>query len=285
MFTSQTMTLKEHYHLYIHQLSTVYDKDESRAITKMVFESVFGKVRPDSADHHLEEPFEAILRQYLKRLLHCEPVQYVLGYAWFCNRRYKVNRQVLIPRPETEELVDLVCKSVNPAKSFQIIDIGTGSGCIAVELSLKFLISDVYAMDVSPDALAVAQDNADAHGAKIRFIADSILAPRWTVYADCYDIIVSNPPYIAKQEAMTMHKNVLDWEPHQALFVQHDALEFYKAIADFSNKKLSPGGSVFLEINPEYARETQNLFTEKGYSSELVKDLSGKQRFLKVKRL
>ncbi len=284
MFTSQTMTLKEHYHYYIHHLSAIYDKDESIAIAKIVFESVLGHIRSGNMDDHLKESSEEILRQYLKRLLQYEPVQYVLGYAWFCNRKYKVNQQVLIPRPETEELVYLVFQSDSLIKPLRILDIGTGSGCIAVELALQFATSGVDAVDVSTEAIAVARNNADLYGAKVNFISDSILNPHEERYSENYDIIVSNPPYIAKHEASEMHKNVLDWEPHQALFVQHDALEFYKAIAAFSNKKLSPGGSVFLEINPEYANETQNLFAEIFDSTELVKDLSGKQRFLKVRR-
>lgn len=264
------------------ELSTVYDREESMAIARFVSDYMV-ESKMLNPDAEVEQTEETWLEEVLSRLKKSEPVQYVLGFAYFMGNRYVVNKDVLIPRPETEELLELVYKK-SERGSFTAIDIGTGSGCIAVELSKKYPKARVYAVDVSERALAVASENSKNQNVQINFVSDDILHPAMEKYPT-FDLIVSNPPYIASEEKEFMHANVLNFEPHLALFASNP-LEFYEAIARFAEEKLNSDGKIFLEINPVYAESTLEIYQRTGFSDiELVKDITGKQRFLFCRKL
>jgi len=220
--------------------------------------------------------------QFINRINNQEPIQYILGEAEFYGRKFKVNHSVLIPRPETELLIHEV---INAAiKSPKILDVGTGSGCIAVTLELEISNSNVVGIDISEDALKVAGENAMKNNAKVNFQLGNILQP----IADIsdLDILVSNPPYITEKERFTMKRNVLDHEPPLALFVSgEDPLLFYKAIARQGLVSLKQSGLLVVEINEMFGSETVNLLSELGYHSvEIVKDIDGKDRIVKAIR-
>lgn len=264
------------------ELSTVYDREESMAIARYVSDYM-AESKMLNPDAEVEQTEKTWLEEVLSRLKKSEPVQYVLGFAYFMGNRYVVNKDVLIPRPETEELLELVYKK-SERGSFTAIDIGTGSGCIAVELSKKYPKARVYAVDVSERALAVASENSKNQNVQINFVSDDILHPAMEKYPT-FDLIVSNPPYIASEEKEFMHANVLNFEPHLALFASNP-LEFYEAIVRFAEKKLKSDGKIFLEINPVYAESTLEIYQRTGFSDiELVKDITGKQRFLFCRKL
>lgn len=264
------------------ELSTVYDREESMAIARYVSDYM-AESKMLNPDAEVEQTEETWLEEVLSRLKKSEPVQYVLGFAYFIGNRYVVNKDVLIPRPETEELLELVYKK-SERGSFTAIDIGTGSGCIAVELSKKYPKARVYAVDISERALAVASENAEKHKTQVNFISDDILNPAMENYPSV-DVVVSNPPYVAMDEKEFMHANVINYEPHLALFAS-SPLEFYEAIALFAEKKLISGGEIYLEINPIYAESTSEVYKRKGFTDiELVKDITGKQRFLFCRKL
>jgi release factor glutamine methyltransferase len=212
-----------------------------------------------------------------------EPVQYVTGEAFFYRRKFMVNPTVLIPRPETEELVMEVLAHVKKKglRTSRILDLGTGSGCIPITLALELPGSIVMATDVSANALNVARTNATTYGASIEFVEHDMLSNE-LAFTDL-DIITSNPPYIPQQEKQSMHKNVLDFEPHLALFVpDDDPLKFYKSIAIKSKSALKKGGLLIVEVNEHHGHEVGNLFTAEGYDNiEIIYDLAQKQRIVK----
>lgn len=263
-------------------MSSLYDVDEATLISEWIFEDVlnvhFSEVKNHLNDDLTDEQ-QGILTERLVRLMQSEPVQYVLGYAYFMDLKLNVNSNVLIPRPETEELVDLIIKQNSTFKG-TVLDIGTGSGCIALSLNKKLMGSTVYASDISNDAIYIANKNAADNHLQCQFIQDSILDPDLAKYPDV-DMIVSNPPYIEKKEIMEMHDNVLKYEPHLALFANEHPLEFYIAILKFTRHKLSKQGRIYLELNPIYADDTALLFSNAGFQQvQIHNDLSGKKRFL-----
>jgi release factor glutamine methyltransferase len=230
------------------------------------------------------------LEQYTRELLTHKPVQYVLHEAWFCGMPFYVDEQVLIPRPETEELVEWVAENGRRQMAdgsslitLKILDIGTGSGCIPVSLKKKLPQAEVYACDVSEGALTVAAKNAAAQQTDIHFLhADFLDIDTWTSLP-AVDIIVSNPPYIPFHNKNSMLQNVLAYEPHLALFVPNDdALLFYDAIARFAQKQLLPGGCIFCEIHEDLGEPAKTLFESKGFTAEVKKDFQGKDRMVKA---
>jgi release factor glutamine methyltransferase len=227
---------------------------------------------------------ELCLEEITQRLLLHEPVQYVLNESWFCGFRFYVDKNVLIPRPETEELVEWViahCKF--PVDSLKILDIGTGSGCMAVSLKRRIRKAEVWACDISDDALEVARKNAGTMGTEINFIQLDFLDQSAREQLPSFDIIVSNPPYIPERDKATMSPTVLEHEPFTALFVpDNDALVFYKAIAEFGITKLNKGGSIFTEIHESLGTATTAIFNTAGYTTELKKDMQGKERMVKA---
>lgn len=221
------------------------------------------------------------LNAYLDRLMTGEPLQYIIGEWDFYGRRFLLNPSVLIPRPETEELVDL-CLKLNLPEGAKVLDIGTGSGCIAVTLACERPKWKVWGLDISIDALEVAGKNAELNRAAIHLVCANILEDVPEIELSRFDLIVSNPPYVAISESALMRKNVIEHEPHQALFVPDgDPLVFYNKIAALGKLALNPGGWVALEINEAFPTETAQLFSEAGYIHvECLKDMQGKWRFV-----
>ena len=246
---------------YASELEKIYGSDEANALIMILLEHYFGIDRVKIAmdpELRLSESELLTLHFAVKELLKNKPVQYILGETEFCGMRFFVDENVLIPRPETEELVNqLVSCSINHNPSFRILDIGTGSGCIAISLAKLLKNSVVTAVDVSEKALEVAKKNAETNGVNVNFIKDDILNPKNPELLDNqFDIIVSNPPYVCESEKNEMRANVLDYEPSSALFVSdNDPLIFYRKILEFAQKTLKPDGEVWFEINEKLGTE------------------------------
>lgn len=283
------MTIQEARSKILIGLKDVYDKSEAMNIAELVLEKISGAERSDHILHKdvflsPEQIEEA--KKILVRLKQNEPVQYALEEAWFAGMKFKVNNNVLIPRPETEELVEWVVKETASSglRATSILDIGTGSGCIAIALKKKIPQAKISAMDISSEALSAANENALALETEIEFILlDFLDEEKWNELGK-YDVIVSNPPYVKQLEKETMHPRVTAHEPHLALFVpDNDALLFYRKLADFSLAHLSAGGNLFVEINESLGKEVAELFQKKGLRSvELKKDMQGKERMVKA---
>ena len=226
---------------------------------------------------------KTLLDNTIERLKKHEPIQYILGYSDFCGLMFKVTPATLIPRPETSELVEWIAADYS-GKAVNILDIGTGSGCIAVSLAHKLPMSNVTAWDISPEALAVAAENNRSNGTKVTFGQMDILS--YEPKSVQFDIIVSNPPYIKENEKSAMHNNVLDWEPHTALFVpDSDPLLFYRTIAKKGLTLLKPGGTLYFEINRAHGAETVEMLADLGYTGiELRKDFADNDRMIKATR-
>lgn len=267
-------------------LTPLYDTGEARAIVRMVLEDRFGMSMTDLLCDGTSKMSKAdfdLLMQMMSRLRNAEPVQYVLGEALFMGRRFHVESGVLIPRPETEMLCQWVMDD-NTLPNPEILDIGCGSGCIAVTLALEMAGSAVSAFDISPKALAVTERNALTLGATITIEQQDALhltdAPhRW-------DVIVSNPPYICHSEQSAMHINVTRYEPMEALYVpDDDPLLFYRAIANYAAVSLRCGGRLYFESNPLYLQDITAMLASKGFSA--IKDRDdqfGKKRFIQATR-
>lgn len=271
-----------------HRLAVVYSDGEAKAQARMLLEDKFGLSLADilcGGVGQLSADDTMWLERAVARIEQMEPIQYVLGEAWFCGRSFIVDESVLIPRPETEWLVERAGEVVSAmdVSSPRILDIGTGSGCIAV--SLKKALPDAYveAWDISEAALAIAKKNAKTLGADVVFkLRDALAAKDIDDPIQCkWDIIVSNPPYICDSERKDMEANVLEHEPATALFVPDaDPLLFYKAIADYGKETLSQNGHLLFECNTRYAQATAEMMQEVGYEeTEVADDCFGKPRF------
>ncbi len=273
------------------RLTQAYAEGEAKAIARMVYEVRYGLTFSDVLMGRDTQVPADELEQFAQRLERHEPVQYVLGQTDFCGHTFKVNKHTLIPRPETEELCHWVTlPSTMPTdKEIKILDIGTGSGCIAITLAAMFPQAKVYAWDISGEALEVAGENARRNDVDVDFLQVDILHPDLMHNYDenpAFSIIISNPPYILNKERDGMEANVLDYEPHTALFVpDDDPLLFYKAIAQFGQKALKPGGWMYFEINPMYATALKDVLETMSYRDvELKEDQFGKQRMLRARR-
>lgn len=265
------------------KISSHYSQGEVAAITRTIATELLGisqstYLLKDNITLNAEQ--EAQLDNAISRLAQHEPIQYILGYSDFCGLKFKVTQATLIPRPETSELVEWIASEANGNES--ILDIGTGSGCIAISIANKLPHSKVSAWDISLDALAVATENSKANGCAVEFEEVDILAYKPT--GEQFDIIVSNPPYIKEVEKELMHSNVLDWEPHTALFVPNDdPLLFYRTIATKGLSMLTPGGRLYFEINRAHGEETTAMLRTLGYTGiELRKDIAGNDRMIKA---
>lgn len=281
---------------YASQLEPIYGSDEANALIMILLEHYFNIDRVRIAlepELRLSESELLTLHFAVKELLKNKPVQYVLGETEFCGMRFFVNDSVLIPRPETQEMVEMIVSSAGMRRatspSYSILDIGTGSGCIAISLAKLIPDSDVTAVDVSEKALEVARKNADANGVSVHFVLDDILNPHVKTHgcaSQQFDIIVSNPPYVCESEKSEMRANVLDHEPSSALFVpDSDPLVFYRKILDFAHKALKPDGEVWFEINERFGKGMKNLCLEKGFKNvEIIRDFRGKERIVRAQR-
>lgn len=295
------------YHDICQRLTPMYGPQEAKAMTRMLLEDLFSLSFADilcGATEHLSDADTLRLQQSVARLLDTEPLQYVTGKAFFCGHPFHVAPGVLIPRPETEWIVDTAVNLVTSSAP-RILDIGTGSGCIATSISLALVDKHCYteAWDISEDALRIAADNAERLGADVKFrrrdalrleedfpaeenqggadvlIADNAAAASW-------DIVFSNPPYICNREAADMHANVLRHEPHLALFVPDtDPLLFYRAIARYAMRSLRKGGWLLFECNTLYAHDTARMASDMGFATSVVEDdCFGKPRFVKAQK-
>lgn len=266
-----------------HTLEPLYGNGEARAVTDYVLDVCFGLSKADilcGAVDEMTAEKTAELNKIFGRLTEGEPVQYVLGRAEFCGRWFSVRPSVLIPRPETEELCAWITADSKASASPKVLDIGTGSGCIAITLQLDMPESKVTAWDISADALDVARENAKQLGANVNFVKQDALNAK---PEGEWDVIVSNPPYICEKEKKDMAVNVLEHEPHTALFVPDaDPLLFYRAITRLAVQTLSKGGRLYFEINPIYADDTCHMMRAEGMTAvELRSDMYGKQRMAK----
>ena len=283
------MNIQQAYQQLLTQLYSVYDTREAANIGDMVIEKVTAQRKIDRITYRdipVSDTQQTQLQQITADLLKNRPVQYAIGHAWFMNKMFQVNESVLIPRPETEELVDWIVKDISryDNKDLSVLDIGTGSGCIPISIKKQQPAVTVSAIDISESALQVAKVNSVEHQALIDFLHVDILdRSQWNELGQ-YDIIVSNPPYITQKEAEEMRSNVLDYEPSLALFVPDDnALIFYKTIAAFAKKHLKQQGKVYVEINESYGLQVIETFMKGGSKNvELKKDMQGKDRMVKA---
>ncbi len=275
------MKVKEAIQQLRESLSPVIEAGELQAMIRVICEDVFNYDQIDVAlrqDHELPDFAPERIAEIIARLKRHEPLQYVVGSARFHGHRFKVTPAVLIPRPETEQLVDLIIDE-NPDADLKVLDMGTGSGCIAIALARALKFAQVDALDVSRDALAVARENAALLKTPgVRFFESDMLASQPSA---CYDIIVSNPPYICWSERESMDRNVKDFEPGQALFVpDSDPLLYYKAIAHYASQSLEHGGKLYLEINQRFGNEVKHLLESCGLDDvRIIEDSFGHVRF------
>ena len=256
---------------------SIYDNQESESLVSWLLEHHVGWRRTRILDEVDEAAFPSKIYEDFERLKTGEPIQYIIGKGPFYGRDFLVSPATLIPRNETEELVHMIIKE-NPKAGLKILDIGTGTGCIPISLALEMKAAEVFAIDISEDALKIANINAEALEAKVTFSICDILTQ--TPDVSELDILVSNPPYIPEREKSDMHRNVLDFEPGLALFVSNDdPLIFYKMIAEKGKHLLKPGGKLYFEINEKYGIEVAELMQSLGYSDvQVLKDLNGKER-------
>ncbi len=285
------MQTNKAYNDFLTQLKGIYDDREAGNITDWVFENIMNLERWKRRESLEELTFQQLsqIKQYLNELLLHKPVQYVLNEAWFYKMKLYVNEDVLIPRPETEELVEWIVTDVknrkfsSPAGNFNILDIGTGSGCIAVALKKELRNMNITAIDVSVNALNVAKKNASTYRTVIDFTnIDFLDEKRWNELS-VYDIMVSNPPYIPETEKTSLLRNVIEFEPRIALLVQNDEpFIFYKKIVRFAQSHLNKSGKIFVEIHENYADDVGRIFREYNLKTETRKDIYGKERMIKA---
>lgn len=276
------MKIRDYKNSFIQQLISFYDKEEIESFFFLILSRLKNIARVDLAlnsDLEFSEDELNKIMLYTEELKNYKPIQYILGTTTFFGLEFEVNPNVLIPRPETEELVNWIISENKNQKKLKILDIGTGSGCIAISLA-KNLKAEVTAFDISEDALDTAQKNADNNQTFILLAEFDILNDTWE--GEEFDIIVSNPPYVRELEKEQIKPNVLNNEPHLALFVpDNDPLIFYRKIADFALKHLSENGQLFFEINQYLDKETVNLLAEKGFKNiNLKKDIYGNNRMI-----
>lgn len=275
------------------KLAELYEPKEANKISELVFEHITKMTKIEfvmGRYRAMTEPESAQLVEITEKLLQSCPLQYVVNESWFGGLKFYVDNNVLIPRPETEELVEWITKDkaliVDSAASFKILDIGTGSGCIPVLLKKKLFRAKITGVDISEKALAIAKGNADNYRAVIDFKKVDILNEKSWESLDIYDVIVSNPPYVMEKEKVTMGKNVTDYEPGLALFVpDNDPMLFYKKIASFGLSHLAADGHIYVEINEALGKETGDVFKTAGYRIEIKKDIQGKDRMIKAKKI
>lgn len=264
------------------QLSKSYEPQEANALARIIFCDMLGQSNVDyylCKDMDLSGNEEEKVKSILQRLEKYEPIQYIEGKKYFSGREFFVRQGVLIPRPETEELVELAAQACKP--NAKILDIGTGSGCIAISLAKKLPEAEVHAWDISEAALEVAKQNNEQLSASVHFEQHDILTYQATG-EEAFDLIISNPPYITESEKAEMETNVLAWEPSIALFVpDNDPLLFYRRIGELALRMLTPNGKLFFEINRAYGDATKQLLCNQGYKNiHIQKDLSGNDRFV-----
>jgi release factor glutamine methyltransferase len=277
------------------ELLPIYDKNEADAIILQLFSQRFSDNRAGIAlrrNEIVQEDDAVYLNQACIRLKQHEPVQYITGTCEFFDLKLNITPAVLIPRPETEELVSLAIIDIRnmqtqlPFSNFNVLDVGTGSGCIALSIRKTLPEAKVYALDVSEEAIKIAKQNAAKNNLKVDIRKSDILQPETLSALPDFNLIISNPPYVTESEKIRMQPNVVDFEPAVALFVpDDDPLRFYRAILSFAREKLIADGSLWFELNEAYSKELEELSRSNGFiNSEIISDFRGKERFLHVKQ-
>jgi release factor glutamine methyltransferase len=278
------MTYKELEFRVIDAISGLYGQNEARSVQRFLF-SCFSGFDPAGylliRNNEADEDFENIVKLAIPRLIEFEPVQYITGKTWFCGFEFSVRPGVLVPRPETENLVMKIAERYRTRDNISILDIGTGSGAIAISLYLLIGTTRVEAIDISDVALGIAKENAVVNRADVGFSMIDILDPNACESLPSYSLIVSNPPYIRQSEKSLMRKNVLDFEPETALFVEDsDPLIYYRAIAGFALSHLEPGGELWFEINESEGNNLKVLLNNMGFRYiEIIPDLNSRPRY------
>ena len=277
------------FHQLVLEITPVYEENEAKSIIYLLLEHYLNLSKTDIfLDKNISQVFD--FQEIIHRVKAQEPIQYIIGETEFYGRNFKVTPHTLIPRPETEELVQLTINSEQLTiiknridNKLKILDIGTGSGCVAISLACELPDAQVYAYDISEEALKIAQENAEKNKVNVIFRRVNILEP-FTVHHSPFTVIVSNPPYVMNSEKVEMERNVLEYEPHLALFVEDDnPLIFYQKIADFATKNLTDKGLCIVEINQAFGLETAELFWNQGFSEvAVIKDMFGKDRMVKA---
>ncbi len=280
------MKLNDYKILFKQKLKDLFDTDETDALFAMVIDEVLNYSRADivlKKEDEIPLAYQSRLEEIVSQLQQEIPIQYIFEKAYFYGYEFKVSPATLIPRRETEELVEWVLSEMNlqPKKNWRVLDIGTGSGCIPITIKKEFPLAEVFAIDVSVDALTIAQENAKNLDAKVTFIKQNILT---TEDLESYDMIISNPPYVRNLEKAEIKNNVLHYEPHLALFVEdNDPLIFYRKITQLAHKSLTENGMLFFEINQYLGNEMKEMVSEYFNTVELRKDLQGNERMMKIK--
>jgi release factor glutamine methyltransferase len=290
------MKLEPVYHNFVEQLRKIYDERETFNIADMVFESVAGIKRIHRITSKQQQLATLTLKQLsaaLQKLLTHQPVQYVLGEAWFYKLKFFVNEHVLIPRPETEELVEWIvsdirhtmCDVQSNKYQIDIIDIGTGSGCIAVALKKELPAANILGIDISAEAISVARKNAADQNTNIKLSELDFLDEITWHQLNSFNVIVSNPPYIPAAEKTELEKNVLEFEPYLALFTEDsEPLIFYKNIVLFAKSHLHAHGKIYVEVNAKYAGQVMNIFQQYNFTAIIKKDMYGNDRMIRATR-
>lgn len=269
-------------------LDLCYPPGEISSLTRLIMEQVCG-ILPHQLllgkGKELSDTEKEQIKQIVQRLKDSEPIQYILGEALFYGITFQVTPAVLIPRPETEELVELILQDYKD-KEARILDIGTGSGCIAITLARHLKQTRIHALDISPEALVIAQENAQINQVDISFVEADILSTSENPFGQKFNCMVSNPPYIMNKEKVEMEQNVLAHEPHQALFVpDNDPLLFYRAIARLGQSWLQDNGHLYFEINAQCGKQTTEMLQAEGYNAiEVIQDISHKDRIIKARK-
>lgn len=262
-----------------------YPDEEIKSFFYIASEAFLNYKRIDVSLHSDDMIKGEVYHQFqdvIERLQAYEPIQYILGETEFYGLKFKVNGSVLIPRPETEELIDWILKDIDKNAKLSILDIGTGSGCIPIVLAKYLPNANVYSLDISNDALQVARSNAELNNVTVKFIQKDVLDENIDFSTEKFDVIVSNPPYVKQSEKQLMQTNVLNYEPHLALFVEdNDALIFYKRIVELSKSILKPNGLLYFEINEGLGEGTKDVMKSEFEAIELRQDISGKNRMIK----
>ena len=279
------MLLRDFRETFKRELEPGFPGSEIESFFFLLTEAYLKKSRLDLAlqpDYELSESAKILFENALEQLKKSVPIQYIIGETEFFGLNFKVNNAVLIPRPETEELVAWILQDLqNSTESLSIVEIGTGSGCIPIALAKNLPFAEIYAMDISEKALEVARENARLNEVNINFKLQDILKAE--ALTQKYDVIVSNPPYVRELEKTEISENVLNYEPRQALFVDdHNALIFYKKITKLAKTALKKDGALYFEINQYLGFETENLIQEMGFETELKKDIFGNLRMIKA---
>lgn len=289
---SEPLTVKSLKTFAKNALKTLYQDKERDSLIHLLFENYLGYSKIDCitmSDELVDPSIAQKIKYAVQKLQYHIPIQYIIGKAHFFDREFYTDKNVLIPRMETEELVHWILSDLKgnqkDKEKIKIIDIGTGSGCIAITLKKNIDFAEITAVDVSEKAIKVAKKNAEFHSADIKFLNHNILGNFSNIYFEKFDIIVSNPPYIEEKDKRIIRKNVLDFEPHLALFVpDDDPLLFYKSIIEFSLYNLNKNGKLYFEINEKFGKEIVSILKERGFKNIILKkDINNKDRMISAK--